>query len=102
MDLEHVLGGPVYYTRKTRQIAPYLWEPYGEVFVARADSVLRLPFNQQASSIKGFVLWGDVIIADLEEIDDLLPYSLTHVNNTYQCDTLHASAGRQHLRSRSF
>lgn len=80
-ELEALLGGPVFYYRKTRRIGVDLFEPYGEVITVREESILALPRNQTIEDrvVGCSLLWGPIIALDSSELDDTLPWFLTGV-----------------------
>lgn len=86
-ELERLLGGPVYFSRRTREIDMYLWEPYGVIFVKQNTLIFQLPHNETVESIYHEPIYGRMIAADLEEIEQL-PAHLQerHCTSPYQID----------------
>ncbi|HZU01324.1 MAG TPA: hypothetical protein VFA10_16765 [Ktedonobacteraceae bacterium] len=80
-ELERLLGGPIFYYRKTRQIAVDCFEPYGEIIVVRTNSILVLPRNGTIEQrvVGCSLLWGPIIALDSSELNDTLPWYLTSI-----------------------
>ncbi len=74
-EMESLLAGPIFYFRKTRQIAVDCFEPYGEIIAVRTDSILVLPRNGTIEQhiVGCSLLWGPIIALDSSELDDTLP-----------------------------
>jgi hypothetical protein len=87
-ELERFLGGPIYFSRRTREIDSYLWEPYGVIFVKQDALIFQLPHNEEAERIYHELIYGRMIAADLEEIQEQLPAHLRErqCNSPYQVD----------------
>jgi hypothetical protein len=80
-ELESLLGGPIFYSRKTRQIGIDCFEPYGEIIARRCDSILVLPRNGTIEQhiVGCSLLWGPAIALDFSELNDILPWYLTSI-----------------------